>query len=101
MPLAKVVFAMSLVAGSAESDRLRGREAIRSGFTIDQRAESSGKRCAADRSLCDRLDGGSPAQIEQVHAILVAAGFNTINTLRNEAFSDATGPSVMTSGVKA
>lgn len=41
------------------------------------------------------------SQIEQVHAILVAAGFNTINTLRNEAFSDATGPSVMTSGVKA
>ncbi|WP_339531016.1 N5-glutamine methyltransferase family protein [Pseudomonas mucidolens] len=39
-------------------------------------------------------------QIEQVHVNLAAAGFSSINTLRNEAFSDATGSSVMTSGVK-
>ncbi|WBG61837.1 N5-glutamine methyltransferase family protein [Pseudomonas citronellolis] len=40
------------------------------------------------------------SQIEQVHTILTAAGFSAINTLQNEAFSDATGPSVLTSGVK-
>lgn len=43
----------------------------------------------------------SEDQSGQVHIILDSAGFHNVHTLLTEEFSDATGPSVITIGVKA